>query len=150
MCGHRCVPVELGNYLATKSSQKIVSIYDFILQDILSESNAIVSDERKPIAYLAQHKLLQQVPQLRKDILIPDYCTMLLPEDEEEKVSCGGKKRKFEDDKSGGIGEEDCEDDLDYSEDGVHIQAWFGPSTTVSPLHHDPYHNLLAQLSGNK
>jgi hypothetical protein len=34
--------------------------------------------------------------------------------------------------------------------DEVIVNAWFGPVGCTSPLHHDPYHNLLAQIVGYK
>lgn len=113
---HRLVPVELGdNYLAHNASSSLLSLGDF-MSDFIVNENEIKG-------YLAQHKLLDQIPSLRKYISIPDYTALLLPDDEIE-------------------GSDESTD--------VIVNCWFGPIGTISPLHHDPYHNLLVQVVGRK
>lgn len=86
-----------------------------------------------PMGYLAQHQLLEQVPELRRDIITPDYCALLLDVDEDETKS-----------------DEAVGDFDDNSKGDVLVNAWLGPIGTVSPLHHDPYYNLLAQATGKR
>ncbi|XP_077282900.1 jumonji domain containing 5 [Arctopsyche grandis] len=43
-----------------------------------------------------------------------------------------------------------CLHEDDTSDNTVDVNAWFGPANTVSPLHTDPKHNLLAQIFGEK
>lgn len=74
------------------------------------------------IAYLAQHDVFYQIPRLEKDIIIPDYCHI------EPKLTELYQARPKD----------------------VMKNAWFGPKGTVSPLHQDPYHNLLVQVVGSK
>jgi len=76
-------------------------------------------DPSDPPGYLAQHPLFDQIPALRRDIDIPDYCMLSMGD--------GG---------GGGGG----------GDDNVAINAWFGPKGTVSCLHQDPKHNLLCQV----
>ena len=65
-----------------------------------------------------------QIPELKEDICTPEYCYL----------------------GSGGTAED--AQGMDSSEAvPVQINAWFGPKGTVSPLHHDPEHNLLVQVS---
>ncbi|KAI7901102.1 uncharacterized protein BX663DRAFT_437706 [Cokeromyces recurvatus] len=83
----------------------------------------ILKQEKEKVpAYLAQHDLFYQIPSLEKDILIPDYC-YIKPNLNELYLS--------------------------HAEDVIK-NAWFGPKGTISPLHQDPYHNLLCQVVGSK
>ena len=95
---------------------------------------------------MAQHQLFEFIPALRKDICVPDYCILSTPIDDAFIRSGGTGTKRTEnshsdgDDNSGG----------GYFEGEPIVQAWLGPVGTVSPLHHDPYHNLLCQVVGYK
>ncbi|KAI8346905.1 hypothetical protein EDC96DRAFT_449182 [Choanephora cucurbitarum] len=111
----RMVPVEIGSqYTDANWSQKMMRFSDFVEHHIVQQT--------EPTAYLAQHDLLHQIPQLERDIDIPDYCYI--------KPKLNALYQAHPDD--------------------VIKNAWFGPKNTVSPLHHDPYHNLLCQVVGSK
>ncbi|EAL72803.1 transcription factor jumonji, jmjC domain-containing protein [Dictyostelium discoideum AX4] len=122
VAGSRLVPIEIGpNYLHEKMKQKLINFNKFIDEYIISKNS---DDDNDDIGYLAQTKLFEQIPQLRNDILIPEYCKI--------KIGCG-------------------DDDNDNNkEDNVEINAWLGPKGTVTPLHYDPKHNFLCQIVGRK
>lgn len=125
-------------------------INEFIDTYILRITEPQGADNDSPgIGYVAQHRIFHQIPLLRRDIIIPDYCELLLPEDE---ISVRSERRE-EDElhpakrlrTASGCSDlrEECSE-----QDDILIQGWFGPVGTVSPLHHDPYHNLLTQICG--
>ncbi|XP_054733129.1 bifunctional peptidase and arginyl-hydroxylase JMJD5 [Anastrepha obliqua] len=70
LAGNRTVPIEIGAiYTADEWSQQLVKIQDFLRRQFSQNSS-------KEIEYLAQHELFDQIPALKADIRVPDYCTL--------------------------------------------------------------------------
>jgi hypothetical protein len=116
--GHRIVPVEIGrSYTDVGWSQRMMPFLEFLTSYLLPEKPA-------EIGYLAQHDLFHQIPDLRDDISIPDYCYTSPPENKTQATV------------------ETLTDPL--------LNIWLGPKGTQTPLHTDPYHNILCQVVGYK
>ncbi|KAI0447617.1 hypothetical protein F4803DRAFT_498801 [Xylaria telfairii] len=126
--GRRLVPVEVGrSYVDEGWGQKLITFGEFLRGYMTtSEDTSEDSSPDRQIAYLAQHQLFTQLPSLRNDILIPDYCYTSAPPHPTDRS----------------IDQPELEAPL--------LNAWLGPAGTISPLHNDPYHNILAQVVGRK
>ncbi|EUC40325.1 hypothetical protein COCMIDRAFT_109108 [Bipolaris oryzae ATCC 44560] len=133
--GRRLIPVEVGkSYTSEGWGQRIITFRSFMETYMLPTTrsahppNPLQSTQDEPVVgYLAQHDLFAQIPSLRLDITIPDYCyTDPAPSPHLPHIKPVAKL------------------------DEPLLNAWFGPAGTVSPLHTDPYHNILAQVVGYK
>lgn len=114
IAGNRTVPIEVGShYTNDEWSQDLVKFREFLARQI----DPTESCDR--IEYLAQHNLFDQIPALRSDLSIPEYCCISTTES-------------------------------NHPSSNPDIKAWLGPKGTVSPMHHDPKHNLLCQVFGHK
>lgn len=123
--GHRIVPVEIGShYLDSEWTQKLMPFSNFL-------DHYLIPENPKEIGYLAQHDVFAQIPSLRNDINIPDYCYTAPPSPTGAAANTAG---------------------LDKVQplDEPLINAWLGPKGTKTPLHTDPYHNILCQVVGYK
>lgn len=71
VAGYRTVPIELGKkYDSDDWSQGMFRLGEFLKKFLSAESN------NSQTAYLAQHDLFDQIPQLREDFTVPDYCAI--------------------------------------------------------------------------
>lgn len=120
--GYRCVPVETGSKYTDKDWSVEIVPFTTFLEATLAGS---------PKQYLAQYSLLDQVPELRSDICIPDVCNVYAPD-------------------------LDYGSDMPYTYTQVPdfmspiTNIWLGPEHTISPLHRDEYHNIYVQIVGYK
>ena len=133
--GRRLIPVEIGrSYTDAGWGQSIITFKEFMDRYMLRSDEEGEKEEEeeqgKNIAYLAQHDLFAQIPSLRNDISIPDYCYTNPP------APAPGTP----------LSNQSAPDKLEEPL----LNAWFGPADTVSPLHTDPYHNILCQVVGKK
>ncbi|KAF2626244.1 Clavaminate synthase-like protein [Macroventuria anomochaeta] len=125
--GRRVVPIETGrSYTDSGWGQKISTFRDFMSTYMLNSVSSELQRDKHQTGYLAQHDLFAQIPSLRADISIPDFCYCDPAPNPLPHIKATPK----------------LEDPL--------LNAWFGPKGTISPLHTDPYHNILAQVVGYK
>ena len=66
--GFRTVPIEIGSKYTDESwTQTLMTVNEFIV-DFIENPNG------KTIGYLAQHEIFYQIPELKEDLEIPDFC----------------------------------------------------------------------------
>jgi len=123
--GRRIVPIEIGkSYTEEGWTQRVMTFGQFM-------HSYLLPPESKEVGYLAQHDLFAQIPALRNDIMVPDYCFTAPPPPDAVVLRTAGLAT------------------VERLDEPM-LNAWFGPKGTKTPLHTDPYHNILCQVVGYK
>ena len=66
--GFRTVPIEIGNKYTDESwTQTLMTMSEFI-------TDFIENPKAETVGYLAQHEIFYQIPELKEDLEIPDFC----------------------------------------------------------------------------
>lgn len=148
VAGHRLVPVEVGgHYMSRTWHTELMSLSHFIHTYILSSPRSVSAAP----AYLAQHMLPAQVPVLQADFSIPDYTVCTLPPPTADAASCAPSPCPLPTCvPSATDAHMDSDAAAAQAVEDVAVNMWLGPSGTVSCLHWDAPHNLLAQVFGRK
>ncbi|KAF2864331.1 Clavaminate synthase-like protein [Piedraia hortae CBS 480.64] len=116
--GRRLVPVEIGrSYTDPDWIVKTMPFRDFL--------ERLIKGER---VYLAQHDLVNQIEELRGDVLLPDWSSDA-PQPE---------------------GSDAGSDTSPPPSDNIQTNTWLGPSGTQTPPHRDPSNNVFCQVMGYK
>ena len=123
--GRRIVPVEIGeSYTCQDWTQRTMTMKEFMLEYLLPEKS-------ENVGYLAQYDIFQQIPALRADVSVPDYCYTDPPATDGDALRTSGLAAIA-------------------PVDEPLMHAWLGPKGTKTPLHTDPYHNIFCQVVGYK
>ena len=131
--GRRLLPVEIGRrYTDDDWCLDFMTFKHFIWQLMSTKGSSKSGSEKSDVAYLAQHDIFSQIPSLQRDVMIPDECYLETPDDYREPLNLADRPLQVR--------------YLDSPEKNI----WMGPGGTISPLHYDPYHNILCQVVGTK
>ncbi|XP_034174793.2 bifunctional peptidase and arginyl-hydroxylase JMJD5 [Osmia lignaria lignaria] len=67
IAGNRMVPIEIGSrYTDEDWTQQLSTFSEFLQKYILTKNDKV--------GYLAQHQLFDQIPELKEDFMVPEYC----------------------------------------------------------------------------
>ena len=125
------------NYLCSQWKQELITFSQFLAR--IEANNC--SDNP---TYLAQHPLFDQVFKSSLWML----CCGTTMHDGQTSLCCLSNCDIIFQWQISELRKDICVPDYCFAGGGElrPLNAWFGPAGTITPLHHDPHHNILAQV----